>query len=64
MAYSDALKNWRTTLAGVVESAVLSVGAEQLFNLTWSQRAWVYGVALLRTLVSALAADARGGPKT
>ncbi len=56
------MRNWRTTVAGIAESAVLSVGAEQLFHLTWGQRAWVYGVAILKATVSYLSADAKAPP--
>ncbi len=53
------MKNFRTTFFGVLEAAVLSVGAEMLLNLTWEQRGVVYAVALLRATVSALSADAK-----
>jgi hypothetical protein len=53
------MKNWRTTAVGVFEAAMLSVGAEQLLQLTWGQRGIVYAVAFLRALASVLAADAK-----
>jgi hypothetical protein len=56
---SNAARNGATTLLGSVESAVMSVGADMLFDLTWQQRAWVYGVAIFRALFAVVAADAK-----
>lgn len=53
------MKSWRTFVVGIVEATFLSVGAEVLLHLTWSERGLVYGVALLRAVASALAADSR-----
>ena len=55
----NALKNLATTLLGAGEAMMMGVGAEMLFDLTWKQRALVYGVAFMRALFGAVAADAR-----
>lgn len=55
----NALKHAATTLIGAGEAALMSVGAEMLFDLTWRQRTLVYGVAFMRALFGAFAADAK-----
>ncbi len=52
-------KNGWTTLIGVCEATLLSVGAETLFDLTNKQRSMVFGMAFLRAAFAALASDAK-----